>query len=362
MCGRGLLATVLLLTVGVPCYSAELLDVATNGFRETCEQIASIHAVVHVDVVHDGKTQCTYQAEWWEERGKVRWKYAFQSPYQRMDEKGDAKTITGDTTSDILLIDRRGTVLKQRSIPDMDGPKVAEVGDMNMADAGLFSLWSKVGFVLNDLPEIKLLDALQSDDWRRSARQVESDGRMLILVEGQNRDSEKPSFLAWIDPDHSFLPTRDIVFNYSGSHDDRKAYCERRVLRFHSPVKGSDVWFPAETELRFYVAGERGRQPHTQHHILIDPIQINTPIPQATFQLTIPAGYKVIDRISGQRYTMGSDGKPVSPTPIMEIPVDTQNLRDRPRWQIWAWTITGILVLLLSSWLLFKLRASRRAQ
>jgi hypothetical protein len=362
MYGRVLVATLLLSTVGVRCYADDPLDIAANGFKGTCDQILSIHAVVHVDVVRDGKTDCTYQSEWWEEGGKVRWKYGFKSLYETADEKGDKKIVWGDTKSDVLLMDRRGTVLRERSIPDMDGPKVAEVGDMNMADAGLFSLWSKVGFLLNDLPEIKLVDALQSSGWRRSARQIESDGRMLILVEGQSRDSERPSFLAWIDPDHSFLPIRHVVFDYSGSHDERKAYCERRVLRFHSPTKGSDVWFPAETEFRFYVAGERGREPHTEHHIRIDPIQINVPIRPETFQLTIPAGYKVTNHISGQRYTMGSDGEPVSPTPIMEIPIDTQNLRERPRWQIWAWTITGILVLLLSSWLLFKVRARQRAQ
>lgn len=350
------------------------LEIAVNGFNQTVEQISTIHVRTRADGSSGGKITDRVSTEWWQDGTKIRWKYTddFTDPILTRPSTGKKPApYSRQNICDILVVDGRITRLDHMKIPGEGQAKGAGINQgMYLAEAGLSPLWSQVNFTISDKPEIKLLDAMRSKEWHPSARWEELSGRHTILVEASSsmRDPEhlsslnewRPSFRAWFAPDRSFLPEKLMIYN-SAKFDSKKPYSEYQVVRFHPPYKATGIGFPAEVVRRFYPAGEDpNRAPYSEGHIYCDIVEINDPIDPKMFDLKIPPGYRVSDRVQGQRYVMGTDGKPQSSAPILPVPIP----RVEPAVGNWSWAWTGACVgsaalLLVVAYILAKMR--RRA-
>jgi hypothetical protein len=215
------------------------------------------------------------------------------------------------------------------------------------------AIWSIGGFTISDQPPIWLKDALESPNWRKTARHVELAGSAMILVEGQRKRQPFPSFLAWLDPRHSYFAKRLVVFDYDGEFDERRPHMEIQVTSFHAPCKNTQLSFPAEI-LRRFVFEHEPRSPgvvsverNSFHHV-----RINEPIAPEVFQIVIPAGYKVADYTTGRHYTMGAGGKELDSGPILPIPAPPSPEPSRG----WIWMLIAGAALCLAGILAWRRR------
>ncbi len=302
--------------------SADEAEDVARGHLGTIDQIVSIHALVHIDVESLGKRVSNFNAEFWQDRGKMRIKQtseglslvvnAAPNTYQKISSR-----------IEVLSLDRRVTAFKEyHNLDAKRESKQAHIGDMPVTDAEGTTLWTCAGFLIWDRPEIWFKDALRSKEWRCTAVKEVLGGVPLVRVEGRAISQDRPSFLVWFDPGRGYLIKKFIEFNHAGSFDPTRPYSEVEVIGFHPPYKNTGISFPAEIRKQFFFDAskkELGRAPDHTNLVRIRSVQINEPIAESVFSLTIPAGYLVIDRTKGQHYTMGADGRPQQAAPLVNF-------------------------------------------
>ncbi len=328
-----------------PLHGDEMEEVARN-YSDTIDRIISVHAVIHIGGDAFGKRTSEIDVEYWQDRGKVRIKQTMQE--QLAAEKSTpARYRKHFSRVQVLSLDRHVTEATEKGYEDTkERIRQAHIGDMTLAHAGAFSIWSRCGFLLSDEPEIWLKEALQSKGWRCTASQEVIGGQGLVRVEGRASALDRPSFLAWLDPERGHMMKKLIVFDYAGAFEPAKPHNEFEVIRFHPAYKDTGVAFPAKVVMRFFMDKrkiEANRTPDFGGEAQIRSIQINEPIAESIFRLTIPAGYLVIDRTKGQHYTMGADGKPQEAAPLVNfVPAPPPAL---PQQRSFTWLLLVLAVL-----------------
>ncbi len=351
------------LAFGVPASianSADLLDVAASGLAQSLEQISSLHAKVLVEVREKATVTQRFEGEWWQKDAKIRWNFKNTFNLKSAGQVGNRNNDPEiSTKADALLVDGRLTLVEDRSHPDWNGTKQATIADTHLGSLVTFSLWGKGAFLISDSPEIRVLDALRSVKWKKSVREAELGGRRMFRVDAEGGDAKCLSFSVWIDPDHSFFPARLVISLLPGAFDDKKWYAECEVARFQELAQ-SPRSFPAELRWRFYNAGEPGRDPFLEHRVLFNSLRVNVPIPEERFKLTIPVGYRVKDRVTGQRYTMGTDGKPVQVSALLPTPPSSPLEAAQAPSRSWLWPAVACLAVLVGVAFLYRSRLARQ--
>jgi hypothetical protein len=328
--------------------AGDLLQIAADGHRETLEKIASIEAVLRMEVLAKGQTSAKHDIEWSQQGDRVRWKQRMSGLNLNLDD-GTSTKITA--REDHLGLGLTTTIVRSAAQAGNEEQREATIDARPLGDVvGYQALWSRAGLMLYDSPQIWFKDALQSTDWRRTAKRVDLEGEPMILIEGQPAKEELPTFLVWIDPAHCYLAKKFIHYVYKGDFDPQKPHALFKVERFSPPYKDTGISFPAVVVMRFFLEGDDV----FENRITFASIKINEPIPPDVFRIKIPAGYRVIDRAGGRHYTMGPDGEVLKPAPLLPIPRPPPPSAPSRAWLIYL--LLGLLLIGLG-WTIYQRRS-----
>lgn len=135
-----------------------------------------------------------------------------------------------------------------------------------------------------------------------TADNVKSDGRDVVRVAMSIPTPAKvPStwdFEVYFDPAVNYLVRKRVM--RTNGRDDGRRECE--ITSFQEPQPG--VFFPTESKAVAYRLGKVVSTTTTK----VKDLKLNVPISKDVMRLRIPAGAKVMDRISGKTYTQGASG------------------------------------------------------
>jgi hypothetical protein len=207
-------------------------------------------------------------------------------------------------------------------------------------EAGIYDLWSRAGFRVQDRPARTLLEVLNTAEWVKEVKLVktgpEETARVrCVCPDGLNID-------AALSPRHGFLMKRMTVWR--GGEKPSAVRMEYETDEFVQPQAG--VFFPKHTTYRVYGRGQNDRAPQCVIDSYFDSVIINAPLDPKQLRVAIPAGTPVFDFTNQQTFIMGKDGRPDPETPVQ--PLQEIRLAPRPPKQPTAvhrplWVLSGVL-------------------
>jgi hypothetical protein len=247
---------------------AQAQEQAIQGLQKTLKRIETLRSMFLVKALDDGKLSSKASVVWFQQGDQLRINLE-----DEMLVGGDEKKPAAGRTLNLLMVGGKPTIIYAVNfvLPGLDRQKKDE--KFTLADLGVFNLWSLAGLLVSDRPEITLVDALLSTDWKRESKAVELGGKKYNWIEAISTVADKPSFQVWLDPEHSDLPKRLLVFNDRGRFDPKKAYNEIEVKEFHKPYKNTGISFPAQTYKKRFGPGQK--TPYGEDQTAFQVVQIN---------------------------------------------------------------------------------------
>ena len=295
-----------------------LLATASAGLRQTVESVRTLQSRLRIRTLSDGSTHNMLE-NYWQDGDKKR---------SRMSINGG--TITNQpelkikSTNETVI--RGGRVLGLETVlVDGKPPQLQARISQNPRDAQLELsdyVWNTFGLSVSDMPKILLIDVLVGNsEWTWTAKWAELNGvRTIHLQTTRHGDGGNAKIEIWLDPKEGYWPRKYISYGPANKTSRDDPAVRKEVTRFHPPYKQTGVSFPATAMNRFRSTDGAKINWVSESTIEIEDIRINEPIPDSTFNLTIPPGFWVVDRTTGMYYTMGENGKPnATPQPIVPV-------------------------------------------
>lgn len=357
---RSLYILLAVTAVGGPAGAADdLLTVAAAGHRQTVESIRTLQAKWKARNVHEGRTSHVVNA--YQQDGDKKW--------SRMTSEGGIVS----NEPHLGIRSTKESVARGSRITAVDAIRVDGRPPQNHAritnDSNLLSLeihdfvWVAAGARMTDFPERWLKDVMSGyPGWSWTAEWAVLGGVRTIHATGRTHGEAGKESVSevWLDPAAGYWPRKRIAYGAASSTTRDDPAIRYETTRFHPSYKKTGISFLAEVAIHY------GGLRRMESYITIENIRINDPIPDSQFDLAIPAGYWVVDQVTGKHYTSGPGGKPATPPrPIFAAlaPVSTLPPPEDSGWPLSAYLLVGggVVGCLAGGRLVTVRRAARRA-
>ncbi|MFO0807865.1 MAG: hypothetical protein U0746_04510 [Gemmataceae bacterium] len=317
---------------------ADDLKEACAAFRQVRDSIQSLHLFVDMDVTpSEMATKLKllsgpqrYTVEWWLTPDSARW-----------------SEVHGKHAVDQAWSDKELRSLARDQVAPQRTHSYGSVQSMPKLNSGT-NPWRNALWRLPNLL-LTLDEACAAEGASTSTTWEESDGdRMLHVKLNYRREAEVE---VWLSSRRNFVPVRQTY-----RHLEQKVASDDTVVRFREWQPG--VFFPEHTETRRFVGFDRLLMTEqTKFRVL----EMNAALPAKKFELPFPPNITVVDKVRGQQYRTGPDGKPTAtapPTPPAVPEPDGEEVVP-VRTATWTYWATGLAVATGVLWLVARARTAR---
>jgi hypothetical protein len=319
---------------------------AAKGHRSARESILTVHAhlVVQTDSEVGAKRTVRRIGDWWQDGKQVHWiETAIDSAARPLipttNSANQNKIIETEEITEGQVLDGVTSTLAKRK--DANGNvQVAGFSAATAKDTGFFDIWSRAGFVVQDIPRTTLLQLLDDPSCIKDIQRVNGVIKVVIVHSGRKLE-------AWLDPRHGYLATRILVY-----HSDKEG--AKPMVQFSAESTeafGSSAFFPTKTIMKIY--GDTGypNSPLFSTTTDFSDIQINRPIETSKLNFVVPSGTPAIDRRNNTSFVVGKNNRPDPKQPIISIPDSigrqaTRQVTPASALNWWPWAVGGLFFLI----------------
>jgi hypothetical protein len=281
-----------------PPQEASLLELAQNAHRAAIESLQSVECDVTVMRSQHGDAS----------RKIAQGHYARAGGAVRVQEE------TARGTQDGVLKDSAATVLGKERVRPGERPASSAVRTSMPEVALSCDVWSQMLMQFHAPGQCRcrsLDDVLANALAPPEVTRVHEGGNEYVQIDAiiaRNAGTDAHMQLL-LDPHVNYLVKREIL----GPRSPTRAVFE--VEEFSEPIPG--VFMPVAATAQTITNG----QEVSRLEIKLSNIRINQPVPPDRFDLKIPAGTLVLDRIRHKQYKAGADGRPSGPEQDLIQPV-----------------------------------------
>lgn len=298
----------------------DLLKEAADGHRKAREAIRTVHVRMHAETTVSKEATpytLTRTGDWLQSGSWIRCTEVAINP------RGHPRS--GRNLEELRRIVRTETI-EETSIKDgrcVQLCRLKEAGARDDVSAsiwpekmrlGFLDLWLRAGFVVQQYPEISLLQLLERPGAVKKIERVKAFGCPCVHVccEGPN----KLAVEAWLSVDHHYLVKRVLVAR--SEIKPSGTYMEQTVDSFQECGQG--IVFPKKCSLRIHLADAPADKMYTVTTTRFTVVSVNKPLAPDRLRLTIPEGTHTFDRVTNTSYKMGKDGNPSPNGPTRRLP------------------------------------------
>ncbi len=328
---------------------ADDLEVVVAGQAAALKSVQTLSAHVVVDSV-PGNEDFPVSADYWRSFDRIRIKEYFRTG-QRED------ILVKD--SKVLSVGRAGK--DSTSKYPIAGTKTSVQDALCICDIWMRMILNFPGRKTGRLP---LDEFLRQTHKQLTCRKVQDQGKQTVYVRVVYEDPDygEKEIEVWFDPAVNYLATKMFV---TWQRSEEKNQARTEILKFSEASPG--VYFPVKSQTQAFY----GKKLLATTHTALSDLHINEPLAEGIFQLEIPAGTMMADRIQGKLYKTDSHGLPVGEVkelpmnapPPLDVAANTlfsSQTTEEPR-SIYKWIVVASMFVLVLATVLWLLHRRRKA-